>query len=260
MKNRIGSIITTLILVIGVVMVMIDIVPRLQKKSEKTLESTVFTVSAVVYRQTVGTIIENADLIVEVEILDTLTKKNSVFTPGYSFPGEVADFYSLRKVKVLDVLSMSLDVKKGDVISVIEPIAIREDGTIFELDCYRYKTILKKGQKVTLFLELMDNGYYSIMVGGNAQINSELENGYGYSEILDIVINGKNVDNEVIELIKTAVPVGYVMCFNDMEIVLIETKSQEYLLYYRYIPEQNETYLEVGGLSYIIWHNNKIDN
>ena len=205
----------------------------------------VVTVFVLIKRDSAVGIMKDSNLVVEVEILDDLSEKNSVFTYGTAFPwGDVADFYALRKARIITVIKGDDSFKSNQIIEVIEPIAINDEGVIYELNEYRYSTRLRKGQTVVLFTELMENNYYSIMIAGNAQINDNLHN--GYSALLDIMLNCSESKDINLDLILNAKPAFDSGGFRDYKKTMVVTKRTTYTIYYRFIPEKNVTYIEIN--------------
>ena len=108
-----------------------------------------------------------SDLIVKAEIQDDLSEKNRVIERDSDDPGSIANFYAVRKIKILDVYAGKEKVKAGDTIKIIEDAAKDEE-------CYyhgeNYKS-LKKGEEYILFLN-NDNaaGEYSIISADNGKV------------------------------------------------------------------------------------------
>lgn len=129
---------------------------------------------------------------------------------------------------------------------IVEPIALK-NNKVYDLDSYPYKTSLKKGQVVTLFLEQMASGDYSIKLGGNAQINSKLES--SYSALLDLYLHSSP---KVADLIGTLNVAPMIEISKDVVNFLdLTTPNKTYKLSYVELPESNQLFVSINSVGYI---------
>lgn len=131
--------------------------------------------------------------IVEIEVLDELTEKNSVF---HYNSNDIVNFFSIRKVKVSHIIQ-SGTLNEGDIIQVLEPVAIDPKSKhVLELNDGASDYVLLKDHKYIVYLDDSPQGdNYSVYNTGKAIIDLKdnssysealmhLTNLYGYSDII----------------------------------------------------------------------------
>ncbi len=128
---------------------------------------------------------------------------------------------------------------------IVEPIAMK-NNKVYELTVYPYKTSLKKGQLVTLFLEKIANGDFSIKLFGNAQINPQLES--SYSAPLDLYLNS---DEKTSDLIGSLYLAGGIDVARDKaKSIDLTTPSKTYNIHYLELVETNQLFVIIDNVGY----------
>lgn len=115
---------------------------------------------------------KNSDLIIVGEPLDKFEKRNHKVT--YFDDGETEDFYTLTKIKVDNILmNRENDVKNGDIIEIVEPIALIDNQILTTSD---YKALER--EKYVIFLRKNIYKEYSIinMNEGKFKYNHKYKN------------------------------------------------------------------------------------
>lgn len=193
----------------------------------------------------VDTAFEDSDLIVTVKINDSLSEENSVVVQNDD--GLVADAYAIRSATVTEVIKGNYLTKE---INISEPYAIK-DNVLYKLDILNGSDYLQQNNTYTVFLEDLGDGLFSIKSAGLAVINQDLDERVRDSKFsnLSTFILNLDLENDV-EVINNfeAATSSPIMEFKDGTIV----DAGENFMYYRYIPEDVNTYIEINGYSYLI--------
>lgn len=169
---------------------------------------------------------------------------------GY-IPTRYSDLYNYRTVKILETIKADESAPDLSTIKIVDPIA-RKGDTVFDLNEYRYEDSLRKGQIVTVFLEKIASGEYSMQQAGTAQIKQRLpqeyinnSNKYALEALLDIYLHGeKDMARLIGELNTTfASPIG-------MKEFEVTTPNRTYHIDYLESPESNLIFISVDLVTF----------
>ncbi len=240
MKINIKAILLTISLILGFILLLN------YNNNQQVLPNgkDIITINVSAPKKTINNIINNSSMVVEVEVLDQLSSANSIFVYGKSSTGEIVDCYAQRSVKITKIYLSKEKIEIGDIIKIVEPVAVDKKGVVYELNAYPFAASLKKNQIITLVLTKMDDGQLSIECAGNAQINKELKSDYGI--FLDLILNLKENKGLDLKILGDSVPSDGIYCFKDSKFLNLTTKFNNYSILYHYIPKTKNTYFEIN--------------
>lgn len=126
----------------------------------------------------------SSEVIALVEVLDDLTKDNSVINYAKKSP-TIQGFYGRREVRVLKYYKDQC--KLGDTLSIIEPSAITKNNEY--LHCEEYEQMFKGNKYIVFLSDKTASRELSVLSGNNGKINvSDFDNNEFYEILIKTLV------------------------------------------------------------------------